>query len=222
MLHDKNICFFNLSSENIIIDKDFGEKPLLQNFDKSLQINRLNEEYITNIIKKTNEYTSKPLEVHVLFYLVENELNTITHSFIEEITDVFITNFTILTLFSQSYKENYKKECIQSLKKYIDKSKNDIISDILEHHDTWDNYSLSLVFLHIIGNISRVFSLKGTFISKLSILLSKNIHPEPKKRETLKETIHKYETLYSEFTDWSYINSITIEQLKKLQEVISE
>jgi hypothetical protein len=131
-------------------------------------------------------------------------------------------NCTILNLFSQSYKENFKKECIQSLKKYIDKPKSNIICNILENHNTWDNYSLSFIYLHIIGNISRVFSLKDTFLNKLTLNLSKNIHPEPLKRETLRETFNSFENLYNKFTDWSFINSITFEQLKKLHQVISE
>ena len=222
ILNDKNICFFNLSSENIVFDNTCGNKPLLHNFKTSLQINKLNEEYITNIIKKTTEFINKPLEVHVLFYLIENNLNTISYSFIEEITNIFMENCTILKLFSHGYKDNFKEECKQTLKRYIDKPKSHIICDILESHDTWDNYSLSYIYLHIIGNISRIFSLKGTFMSKLTLLISKNIHPDPKKRETIKESMNKYNQLYYEFTDWSYINSITLEQLRKLHQVIYE
>lgn len=222
ILNDKNICFFNLSSENIVFDNTCGNKPFLHNFKTSLQINKLNEEYITNIIKKTTEFINKPLEVHVLFYLIENNLNTLSYSFIEEITNIFMENCTILKLFSQEYKDNFKEECKQTLKRYIDKPKSHIICDILENHDTWDNYSLSYIYLHIIGNISRIFSLKGTFISKFTLILSKNIHPDPKKRETIKESMNKYNQLYYEFTDWSYINSIPLEQLKKLHQVIYE
>jgi len=221
-LNDNNVCFFNLSSESIVFDNDCGEKPILKNFNKSLQLSKLDETYITNIIQKTTDFCNKPLEVHVLFYLIENNLNTISYSFIEEITEVFVKNLSILTLFSQNYKDNYKTNCINSLKKYINKSKSSIINDILEYYDTWDSYSLSVIYLHIFGNISRIFSLKGSLISKLSIELSKNINPEPSKREKLSESLQKYEELIKQFTDWSYISSIKQEKLEVLHKILSK
>ena len=221
-LNDNNVCFFNLSSENIVFDNECGEKPILKNFNKSLQLSKLNEKYITNIIQKTTDFSNKPLEVRVLFYLIENNLNTISYSFIEEISEVFVQNLSVLTLFSQSYKDNYKTNCINFLKKYINKSKSSIINDILEYYDTWDSYSLSVIYLHIFGNISRIFSLKGSLISKLSIELSKNINPEPSKREKLSETLKKYEELIKQFTDWSYISSIKEEKLEVLHKILSE
>jgi hypothetical protein len=221
-LNDNDVCFFNLSAENIVFDNECGEKPLLQNFNKSLQLCKLNEQYITNIIKKTYDYSNKPLEVHVLFYLIENNLNTISYSLIEEISEVFVQSLSVLTLFSQNYKDNYKTNCITFLKKYINESKSTIINDILEYYDTWDTYSLSVIYLHIFGNISRIFSLKGSLINKLSIELSKNINPEPSKREKSSETLKKYEELISQFTDWSYVNSIKQEKLQVLYQILSE
>ena len=221
-LNDINICFFNLTYENIVFDKfNHSDKPLLQNFTTSLYISHLNESYITNIITNTTNYTNKPLEIHVLFYLINNNLNTLSYSFIEEITDIFMENLSVLTLFSQSYREKYKEGCITTLKKYINKPKSDIIDDILETHSTWDNYSLSIIYLHIIGNILRVFSLNETFISKFIIELSKNIDPEPSKREGLKDTMFKYEELFNKCIDWRYINLIPGEKLNILYKVIS-
>ena len=131
-------------------------------------------------------------------------------------------NLSVLTLFTENYRYNYKKECVQYLKKYINKAKDDIIRDILEHYDTWDNYSLSVIYLHIFGNISRVFSLKGTLLNKWTIELSKNIHPDPRKRSKLNETHNTYIKMCKDFTDWTFMNSITLMQLKKLYEILSE
>jgi hypothetical protein len=221
-LNDNNICFFNLSYENIVFDIfNHNDNPLLQNFGNSLDISELNETYITNIIEHTTDFTNKPIEIHILFYLIYNNLNTLSYAFIEEITDIFMKNISVLSLFSQSYKNEFKKECINSLQKYINKNKSDIINDILENYTTWDNYSLSILYLHIIGNVLRIFSLKGTFISKLTIQLAKNICPEPSKRESLSETKIKYEELFSEFIDWRFINSIPIEKLNILYKVLS-
>ena len=167
-LNDNNICFFDLSPENIAFNSDCGNKPILINFQNSLNLFKLNESYICNIINKTIDYTYKPLEVHILFYLIHNNLNTISYTFIEEISEIYVKNLHILNMFSQNYKSEFKTLCVNSLKRYINKPKTEIIDDILERNSTWDIYSISIIYLHIIGNISRVFSLKGTFFNKLT------------------------------------------------------
>jgi hypothetical protein len=213
-LEDQNIVFFQLSSENIVFPETSREKPLLHNFQLSLQVSKLNEGYITNIIKKTSNYSLKPLEIHVLFYFIENDLNTISYSFIEEIVEVFIKNLSILSFFSENYRENYRKYCIYSLKKYINKTKTEIITDILNYYDKWDTYSISVLYLHIFATISKVFSLKSTFINKICIELSSNIHPDPSKRDSLDEFIKKSEKLLN--CDWSFINSLDNKKMHQL------
>ena len=127
----------------------------------------------------------------------------------------------ILILFSQRYIETYEKTCIETLKKYINKPKSVIIADILEYHKYWDNYSTSILYLHIIGNITRFFSLKGTFLNKFTMLLTKNIHPNPLKRETLEETFENYNKLFDETTaDWSFVNDISNKKLKNLYDFL--
>ena len=78
---------------------DNREKPILCNFSSSLQISKLDPSYITNIINITDNYTLKPLEFHVLFYLVKNDISTISITFIEEICEIFLKNLSILNLF---------------------------------------------------------------------------------------------------------------------------
>jgi tetratricopeptide (TPR) repeat protein len=62
-LNENNICFFNLSNENIIFK---GDKPIIRDFRYSLQVSKLNESYICKIIEKMNNYTYKPLEIQPL------------------------------------------------------------------------------------------------------------------------------------------------------------
>lgn len=215
-LNNENICFFNLSPQNIVFNLNCGEKPIIQNFQLSLQISKLNMKYITSIIKKQNDYTHKPLEVHVLFYLIENDISSISYSFIDEISEVFVNKLSILTLFSEKYRETYKTACIESLKKYINKSKTDIIIDILEQNDKWDVYSLSVLYLHIFGNISKIFSLSKTFISKITIELSKNINPEPSKRCSLEKLLENFDNLFNDENNWFYIKNLLSSKMTQL------
>jgi len=221
-LNNENICFFNLSPQNIVFNLNCGEKPQIQNFNSSLQVLKLNEKYITDIIKNPNDYTHKPLEVHVMFYLIQNDISFISYSFIEEICEVYVNNLSILSLFSEKYKESYKASCIKSLRKYINKEKTDIINDILIYYDKWDVYSLSLLYLHIFGNISRVFSLKQTFISKITVELSKNISPDPLERSSLEKLLENYDKLFDEETNWSFVEKIKVNNMPILFEILDK
>ena len=217
-LNQNGVCFFELCSENIVFSPN--STPFLTNFSNSLIISDLNTSYIQNIVKNISNYTYKPLEIHVLFYLIVNDEKTLSLSFIQDICINYVKTMDILSLFSQNYKESYEKACIETLKKYINKPKLAIIADILNYSQYWDNYSLSILYLHIIGNISKFFSLKGTFMNKFTLLLIQNIHPNPLKRETLKETSQKYHKLFNEFTDWSFINDVSNEKLKNLDDFL--
>jgi hypothetical protein len=215
-LNDSGICFFNLSPQNIVFNKSCGEKPQLMDFHLSLIISTLNEEYISKIIKKHNDYTHKPLEVHVLFYLIQNNMPTISYSFIEEICGVFTKNLTVLELFSEKYRESYKATAIESLKKYVNKSKRDVILDILSKYDTWDVYSLSVLYLYIFGHVSKFFSLKTTFINKIALELSKNIHPDPAKRNSLKKLLDNYNNLLLSEKNWDFVTKMEREMMPQL------
>ena len=222
-LNDKNVCFFNLSPKNIVFNLDCGEKPILRFFDFSLQISKLNEEYISNIIQNLNDnYVYKPFEVHILFYLIKNNINTISHSFIEEISDFYIKNLSVLNLFSEKYKESYKKACVDFLKKYINKPKTYIISDILKYYDKWDVYSISVLYTHIIGNLIQVFSLKDTFLSKLVIELSKNLHPDPLKRTDLDDMLEIYKKLFDNQKNWQFANNLSSNKMIKLYDILEK
>jgi hypothetical protein len=216
-LNDNHVCFFELSSENIVFSPN--SRPFLKNLRNSLNINDLNTSYIHNIIKNIDNYTYKPLEIHVLFYLIMNDEKTLSLSFIELICSNYVKTMDILSLFSQNYRESYEKACVETLKKYINKPKSAIIEDILNYSKYWDNYSLSILYLHIIGNISNFFSLKGTFMNKFTLLLIKNIHPNPLKRETLQETSENYDKLF-ENADWTFINDFSNEKMRKLYDLL--
>jgi hypothetical protein len=222
ILNKNDVCFFNLSPQNIAFNLDCGENPVIRNFQTSLQISQLNVEYITNIIKAQHDYTHKPLEVHVLFYLIQNNLSTISYSFIEEICEEFVKNLPFLRIFSEQFGTSYKDMCVASLKKYINLPQTEIVLDILENSDKWDVYSVSVVYMHIFGSISQIFSLQPNFITKFTREMSKNIHPNPSKRSSLDELFENYTRLLSEENNWSFVNKMSRDKMPQLFDILEE
>jgi len=216
LLNENNVCFFNISPENIIFLDNFREKPVLNNFRLSLNINKLNYTYFSHILNKLDDFTYQPLEIHILFYFVKHDMTTISYSFIEEFCELFVENLNILRLFSEKYKKSYKEQCVETMRKYINWSRNDIINDILERNNKWDVYGISMVYLQIFGCISRIFSLKDTFISKITLELSRNLHPNSDKRMSLEETMNNFNKLLNQQENWSFVNKLDNSKLNEL------
>ena len=216
LLNKNNICYFNIMPKNIIFLENYREKPLIKNFQYSLILNKLSLNYISPFLYKLEDYTYKPLEIHLLYYLIKHDMNSISYSFIEEFCKHFVENLHILNLFSENYKKSYREQCVEMMKKYINRPKQYIINDILERNDKWDVYSITILYIHIFCCVSRIFSLKGTFISKIIIELSKNIHPDSKNRMSLERTYEVFNILISEQDNWNFVNKLDNNKLDKL------
>ena len=216
LLNENNVCFFNISPKNIVFLENFREKPVLNNFRLGLNLNKLNYTYFSHILNKLDDFTYQPLEIHILFYFIKHNTVTISNLFIEEFCENFVENLNILTLFSEKYKKSYKEQCIETMRKYINISQNNIIDDILERNNKWDVYGISMLYLQIFGCISRIFSLKQTFISKITLELSRNLHPDSDKRMSLEETLNKFNKLLNEQENWNFVDKLDNSKLEEL------
>jgi hypothetical protein len=56
---------------------------------------------------------------------------------------------------------------------------------------TWDQYSLSILFLNILSGLPE----KNVFIQNFRNLLLDNIRPNPQLRLTIRDTLYKFEKL---------------------------
>jgi hypothetical protein len=206
ILEREKICFFHLSTQNIVFSDNYN--PVLHEFRGSLLLEKLSSDYITEIINNRQNFTNTPLEVRLLFFIIRNDGVTITKSEIEEVSIHYTRSLSVLEFFSPREKETYYNECVSFLSTYINKPKTDIIHEILQFIKTWDNFSTSLLYLHIVQHISQ-----SEFIKDWCVLLKENIHPNPFKRETLENTHIRFETLYEKHSDWSFVKESSINEL---------
>jgi hypothetical protein len=211
LLKDNNICLFDLTNKNIIFDNTL--KPKIINYELALYKETIKSDFL-EILKKCDNYTLKPIEIHLLFYIYNNDIEYVSSSFIFDIIDNFINKMPFFDLFSSKYRQQYKEESIKYYKNFVNKPKEYIYDEILRFKYTWSNYSLSLIYLHIIGNTIKTLNIKNTILNKILLILNKNINPDPNKRENIEETIEKVNILFGEYNNWDFIKKISIHDTK--------
>jgi hypothetical protein len=218
LLQENRICFFHISPQNIIFNNDsrVKEHALLNGFRVSLQTNKLNEDYMRDIIRVIKNFTYMPFEIHILYHIFKNPVAIINDDFINEFCSEFVDNMHILRLFSETFKLNYKKLCIDMMRTYIGKDVKYIVNDIIERNSKWDVYGICMIFIHIFGCVINVYALKGTFFNKIIPKLLVNLHPNSSKRLSIEQTIHIFNSQLGEEPDWKFVNNLEKNKLSEL------
>ena len=95
-----------------------------------------------------------------------------------------------------------------------------IIKELLQNWITWDNYSLSIMYLRFLYYLNINGYIENIFIENLTELLLTNIHPNPKKRLDIDTTLFKFnQSLYEKSTDIKVLQAVTnlfIDNRKKI------
>ena len=97
--------------------------------------------------------------------------------------------------YSADFLDKYKDLCYKQLLSYNSIELMDRIKLIINYWKTWDNYSLSCMYLLIMSYINLDGNASNDFMIFNSKILIMNIHPNPKKRLSIIETINKFKEL---------------------------
>jgi hypothetical protein len=195
LLIDKQIVHNNINFDAIVVDNHFH--PLLSNFSFSIDISCPNiDQHIKHFfIAYEPSYLEWPLEFHIISYLLTNKLDSLSNHNIETVIHDVIENNNILKTFGDSLVSSYKEEALKYFKKYVNRSYEYILTDILQYSNTWDNYTLSILLLRILISIHRSINKKNKFIILFMKLLVSNIHLNPLKRFSISLTTNKFNNL---------------------------
>jgi hypothetical protein len=186
MLNENCIFFNNLNDENIFINQ--FDSPILSDFSFSINF-RVEADLHKFILEFEPSYIQWPIEIHTLAYIFHNKLTSLSNSNIDKIINEMIVNNPIFDNFSNNIKQKYHDDGILFLKRFINKKINEIIPEIILYFKSWDNYSLSILYLQIIIKIYKFMENKNNkFIINFMKLLLKNISFNPEKRFSLKNT----------------------------------
>lgn len=201
LLHSVDLLVCNqivhnhINFDSIIVDNT--EHVLLSNFSFSIDISRQDiGQYIKHfIVAYDPTYLEWPIEIHLLSYLLTNKLNSLSSYNIDTIIRNVIENNHILNTFGREFVSLYKEEALHYFKRYVNRSYEYILTDMLQYSNTWDNYALSIMVLRILIGIHKSIGIKNKFIILFMKLLVANIHLNPLKRLTLKDTIIQFEII---------------------------
>jgi len=205
-LEDHHICYFGMESKKIVFRQSM---PILKDFHSSFHTHDANRtKKIMQIIELLNNFSYQPLEVHTLYYLVKNKSQTLSYSQIVEISAHYVKSMPIFSLFDELYRKKYEEKCVECLKKYVNQDQSYIVDELTSSFKSWDQYALTVLYLHLVGKAINQYSLKNTFLNGWIKMLIKQLNPEPGERYDLENSMKKFEDLYETYPHWTFVKSI--------------
>ena len=136
-------------------------------------------------------------------------------SVIKNLAIEFVEKNNAINKLSEHFKKEYINASIAELKKYLNLPSNTVKEHIMKHWKTWDNYSLSIMYLRYINILfGRDIALDtNNYIKYMVQIMLQNIHPNPNKRIPVKKNITMME---------NFFNSIKINQIDGFENLIRE
>ena len=195
MLNKHGIIHYDIKGENIMYDKsrdipiiiDFGlsiiKKDIKPKFNDPDYIDRLSNYFYVY----APDYSLWCLDIHYLCFII-NHPNSDVKNEIENMVTIYMQNNKSFHHLSDEMYDAFKYLSIKQLNKYADMGTKESIKYILSYCDTWDNYSLSIMFMRVLNTL-KVENSK--FLQAFQMLLEINIHPDPKERLSLSKTHDK-------------------------------
>ena len=156
ILWKNEIVHFMINPQNIILNQ--FDIPYITDFTHSFHLKNMNEERKSNIFKKISLISLNspfiPIDVHFINFLY-NETISLSKSNIQQICSKFFDEIIdSFKIFNNEELEKCKLNFFFSLQTYINKSKDDVIKDLLLNHSWyWDIYSLCMTYLFLLKQL---------------------------------------------------------------------
>ena len=193
-LLQSNILHFDLKGTNVLYDYD-TKLPLLIDFGLSSIIeDEISDEQMKEIFYIFGaDYYVWPLEVHYMAYIINENKNPNNDELINIADEYVDNNKALIKNFSPAFLKRFKETCLEQLKFYNSmESYDEKKKYIMGFWKTFDNYSLSIMYLKFIYFINVNGYKKNKFIVHFTELLLENIHPNPERRYNIAETVQTF------------------------------
>ena len=198
-LNKNGIIHFDLKLSNLLIEKS-KKIPIIIDFGLSIPIDDIRPEtYKKYFYAYSPSYYVWCIEIHIICYLVKVN-PVLTKDALKELIDKYVQSNIGLKIFSDTFVQRFRDTALDYYTKHLvdsGASKDEIIKKLLKYIQTWDSYSLSLMFLCFILFISFHGFIHNKLIIEFSKVLLLNFHPNPEKRLSFDETKKKYNAIFN-------------------------
>ena len=188
-LYKKDIIHYDIKGENIIYNVQ-KNTPFMIDFGLSVLLNEVNAKTLSKCfyVFAPDYYIWCP-EIHYLSYIA-NVNATPTNNEIKEIADEIVeNNIGLHYVCSPQFIKKYKGLLINYLQSFKDMKPMDVFRKMRKTSNTWDNFSISIMYLRILHYLNPDGFTDNHFIIFFCKLLLQNIHPNATKRLTPSQTI---------------------------------
>lgn len=198
LLEDKYIVHHDLKSNNIIYDEK-NNKPVIIDFGLSFSVEKIVELKKAFYVEWAPQWTLWPIEIHYLGFVISKKRNMYENELIS-FTKEYNNSHSVLKKFQHlipdSIKNIFYTETYNTLKRYNSNPLEQTVKFIINNHwKTWNNYSLSITVLLLFLSIYKDAIEMNEFNKKFLRMLLLNIHPNPKFRLSLKNTMETYKKM---------------------------
>ena len=225
MLLEMAIVHNDLKGQNIIYSRD-QSLPIIIDFGLSIPMLQITGDNLhIYFYIYAPEYYIWPLEVHYLNMLFHINPDP-DEAMLRELAHQYTTKNVALQAFSSQFRKKFELLCVKELKKYNQMSHKERKTKLLKAWVSWDNYSISIIYLKNIYYIIRSEHgsiLNNPFVIFITKLLLSNIHPNIEKRKNVKETasiFNKY--LYSSKVDKIAVFEEIVERLHQNKVAVNQ
>ena len=190
-LVDIRLVHNNISLDTLIVDEQ-TEILFITKFGLTMDIRR--EKVIQFCSNQENFSNSKnksllPVEFHLLHYQMSNDTSLSLHN-IETIINKYLT-FNL----SNTLTNTLIPSVLSYYTKYVNKTSDYIVTDMIKYADTWDNFAASAAYKSILLNITKNLDQENNFISQFMKLLETNMSLIPTHRNTLANTLEQFDSI---------------------------
>jgi hypothetical protein len=188
LLVSNNIVHNNIGFKTMVVNS--FELPILTNFRFSLNLSvsssKINECLKHIFIQYNPGHIYWPPEIHLLCYILTNKLSSLSLNNVE----------TVLSGLKMVYDNNDNYNALlKHFAKYVNMNCDQIIADIMRFSGTWDQYSLGICYLKLIGDLEKNIKTSNNFVVMFLELLRETVNALPSKRPSVSETLAKYKQL---------------------------
>jgi hypothetical protein len=201
-LTEHGVVHHDLKLQNILMNLK-TDTPIIIDFGLSILVAKAPKAdfWKLHFYKYSPDYSVWPLETHVINYLQNETDAALTRADVETICEAFVNANDALSIFSKGFRARYLKACIEYHSRWVGAERDAAFAGLFAGWRTWDNYSLSIAYLQIMGFISDNEFVDNRLIVTYVQLLLTNVHPDPSRRKSVGDTKRL-------FTDMFYMKEL--------------